>query len=457
MNTQEMEIQTSLLSLDLSQYDLVPRMLPYLDKHLIFPLLDFLQQKRIYEKNIILQAKYDLLVETYMTDYIMNLSQEMSLIDPSFKNTIEFDKKKQEEMEELCNLNKESQKVLEVLENPEIIALLKQDKAHNLQFLKETHGISVDMINSLYKLGKFQYNSGNYTSAVDLLYHFRALSMDNELNISATWGKLASEILTVNWERALEEVNKLKDIIDTKNFSSPIFQLKHRAWLIHWSLFPFFNHESGKEALCELFFSPSYMNTIQTLCPWILRYLTVAVVATRSRTRNAMYYQRRMKELVKAIDQESYEYTDPVVEFIKLLYIQFDFEDAQNLLKEVEKILKNDFFLVGTSSEFINSAHYLMAEAYCKIYQRIDIDDLSKRLNFSYNQIIKFIHDEVDDLNAKIDLKEGTIIMNHPSQAIYQQIIERTKGLNFRTQVLAQTIARRQQGDKKETISEIVT
>ncbi|KAG4305633.1 hypothetical protein PORY_001189 [Pneumocystis oryctolagi] len=453
-----MNVKPTLFSFsDPSQYDLVPRMFPYLDKHLIFPLLEFLQEKNIYEKKFILHAKYDLLVDTHMTDYIMNLSQEMKLIDPSFENRIEFDKKKEKELEEFETLDKESKGVLEVLENPEIIAALRQDKAQNLQYLKESYGITVEMINSLYRLGKFQYNSGNYTNAVDLLYHFRALSMDNELNISATWGKLASEILTVNWERALEEVNKLKDIIDTKNFSSPVFQLKHRTWLIHWSLFPFFNHETGKEALCELFFSSSYMNTIQTSCPWILRYLTVAVITTRSQTRNAIHYQRRMKELVKVIDQESYEYTDPVIQFVKVLYIQFDFEDAQNFLKEAEKVLKNDFFLVGTCTEFIDSAHYLIAEAYCKIYQRIDINDLSKRLNFSHDQIVKFIHDDIVDLNAKIDFKEGTIVMNHLSQAIYQQIVERIKGLNFRTQVLAQTISRRQQGDKKETISEIVT
>ncbi|KAG5513261.1 hypothetical protein PMAC_001631 [Pneumocystis sp. 'macacae'] len=407
------------------QYDLVPCMLPYLDKHLIFPLLEFLQQKNIYEKKVMLQAKYDLLVETYMTDYIISLSQEMSLIDPLFKSCIEFNKKREEETEMFDLLNTESQKVLKVLDNPEVIVALKQDKAQNLQYLKDSHGLTVEMINSLYKFGKFQYNSGNYASAVDLLYHFRALSIDNELNVSATWGKLASEILTVNWERALEEVNKLKDIIDSKNFSSPIFQLKHRTWLIHWSLFPFFNHETGKIALCELFFSPSYMNTIQTSCPWILRYLTVAVITTRSQVRNAMHYQRRMKELIKVIDQELYEYTDPVIQFIKVLYIQFDFEDAQNFLKEAEEVLKNDFFLVGTCSEFVDSAHYLMAEAYY--------------------------------LNAKIDFKEGTIVMNHISQPIYQQVIERTKGLNFRTQVLAQTIARRQQGDKKETIPEIAT
>ncbi|KTW27237.1 uncharacterized protein T551_03231 [Pneumocystis jirovecii RU7] len=452
----EIKEKASFISSDPSQYDLVPRMLPYLDKHLIFPLLEFLQEKNIYEKKVMLQAKYDLLIETYMTDYIINLSQEISFIDPLFKSYIEFTKKK-EEVEMFDALNSESQKVLEVLDNPEVIAALKQDKAQNLQYLKDSHGLTVEMINSLYKFGNFQYNSGNYASAVDLLYHFRALSMDNELNVSATWGKLASEILTVNWERALEEVNKLKEIIDTKSFSSPIFQLKHRTWLIHWSLFPFFNHETGRIALCELFFSPSYMNTIQTSCPWILRYLTVAVITTRSQVRNAMHYQRRMKELVKVIDQESYEYMDPVIQFIKVLYIQFDFEDAQNSLKEAEEILKNDFFLVGMCSEFVNSAHYLMAEAYCKIYQRIDIDDLSKRLNFSHDQIVKFIHDDLIDLNAKIDFKEGTIVMNHLSQPIYQQVIERTKGLNFRTQVLAQAIARRQQGDKKETISEIVT
>ncbi|KTW27787.1 hypothetical protein T552_02227 [Pneumocystis carinii B80] len=442
---------------DPSQYDLVPNMLPYLDKHLIFPLLEFLQQKKIYSHEDLLREKYNLLIETYMTDYIINLLQEMTIEDPKFKSRIELDKKKEEEEKELLRLKKESEKVLEVLENHEIITSLRQDKAQNLQFLKDTHGITVEMINVLYKLGKFQYNCGNYTNAVDLLYHFRALSMDNEMNISATWGKLASEILTVNWERAIEEISKLKEIIDAKTFSSPIFQLKHRTWLIHWSLFPFFNHEAGKETLCDLFFSPPYINTIQTSCPWILRYLTVAVITLRSRSRNAMSYQRRIKELVRVIDQELYEYTDPITDFISALYIQFDFDAAQDNLKKAEKIIKNDFFLVATYSDFINSAHYLMIEAYCKIYQRINIDDLSKSLNLSHTEIVKFIHDDIVDLNAKIGFEEGIITMNHPSLQIYQKIIERIKGITFRTQVLTQTIIRRQQGDKKGTMHEIVT
>ena len=39
-------------------------------------------------------------------------------------------------------------------------------------------------------------------------------------------------------------------------------------------------------------------------------------------------------------------------------------------------------------------------------------------------------------MDAKIDYQEGTVIMNHPPQSVYQQVIEKTKGAFFRTQVL---------------------
>lgn len=45
-------------------------------------------------------------------------------------------------------------------------------------------------------------------------------------------------------------------------------------------------------------------------------------------------------------------------------------------------------------------------------------------------------------VDAKIDYKEGTVVMNHPPQSVYQQVIERTKGGFFRTQVLSAAVAR---------------
>jgi len=226
-------------------------------------------------------------------------------------------------------------------------------------------------------------------------------------------------------------------------------QLQHRTWLIHWSLFPFFNHEPAREVLTELFFSQTYINTIQTSCPWILRYLAAAVITNRARPggkNNFLYgnYQKQLKDLVRVVRQEGYEYSDPVTNFVKALYVDFDFEEAQKRLTEADDILRSDFFLVATSESFLDAARHLISESYCKIHQRIDIKDLSKRLGLSSTEGEKWIVNLIRDtrVDAKIDYQAGTVIMNHPPMSVYQQVIERTKGGFFRTQVLSAAVAR---------------
>lgn len=63
--------------------------------------------------------------------------------------------------------------------------------------------------------------------------------------LNGLWGKLASEILTQNWEHALEDLNRLKEYIESNLTTSPLQALQQRTWLIHWSLFVFFNHGKG--------------------------------------------------------------------------------------------------------------------------------------------------------------------------------------------------------------------
>lgn len=124
-----------------------------------------------------------------------------------------------------------------------------------------------------------------------------------------------------------------------------------------------------------MLFSPAYINTIQTNCPWVLRYLAAAVITSRNRSggRNSNQYQKQIKDLVRIVRQEGYEYNDPVTDFIKALYIDFDFEESQKKLSETEEILKNDFFLLATADAFVDCARHLISESYCKIHQRIDI------------------------------------------------------------------------------------
>lgn len=70
--------------------------------------------------------------------------------------------------------------------------------------------------------------------------------------------------------------------------------------------------------------------------------------------------------------------------------------------------------------------------------------DLSARLGLSEDEGEKWIVNLIRDtrVDAKIDYQEGTVVMNHPATSVHQQVIERTKGAFFRTQVMSAAVAR---------------
>lgn len=404
------------------EHDLLPKLIPHLDRHLIFPLLEFLSGQEGDEPSTeITKTKYELLKQTNMTDYVASLWQELNDSDEVPE---EFVKKREEVLQRLSLYADETNQISELLGDDSVVSNLRSDKVANLKFLEGNHGVTIEMVNMLHDYGRFQYSCGSYGNAAHLLDQFRILSTDNDKTTSATWGKLACDILTTQWDVVMEEVNKVKESIDTKLFNNPLAQLQHRTWLIHWTLFPFFNYEPARDQITELFFSPAFINTIQTSCPWILRYLAAAVITNRSRTRNTGQYQKQLKDLVRVVRQEGYEYHDPVTDFIKALYIDFDFEEAQKKLVEAEDVLRSDFFLSSSADAFVEAARHLISESYCKIHQRIDIKDLSKRLGLEMEEGEKWIVNLIRDtrMDGKIDFQEGTVVMNHPPTSVYQQV-----------------------------------
>ncbi|KAJ2929144.1 hypothetical protein H1R20_g7946, partial [Candolleomyces eurysporus] len=461
----------------MADYDLSKTIIPYLDRHLAFPLLAHLSEVSIFPDHDVLVAQYELAKGTNMVDYAAQLFKQ---IYPDQEVPKEFDEKRKNAVSTNERLQQEAQAVLDVIENPDVAQALRQDKNQNLQYLMDNYGLNLEQITALYNFGKFQYSYGSYGGAAEYLYHFRVLSTDTELNTSAHWGKLASDILTGRWDVALEELNTLRDSIDSRtsasllaaasaaaaaaasNTASPststadpaLVQLHSRTWLVHWSLFVYFNHPEGRTLLLETFLSPTYLNTIQTASPWILRYLSAAAIISRkaaayqpgnpnpvsSRVRNAI------REVVKVIQMEEYQYQDPVTRFLKELYVEFDFEGAQRELKEAVEVVGNDFFLNEFREEFLDNARYLISEAYCRIHQKIDIADLSERLNLSKEEgekwIVNLIRETRMGSDAKIDLEKNVIEINRPAQPVYQTIIEKTRGLALRTQAMGSALGR---------------
>ncbi|KAG6828423.1 hypothetical protein H0H92_008046 [Tricholoma furcatifolium] len=465
----------------MAEYDLSKTIIPHLDRHLAFPLLAHLVETKLFSEKEVTAAQYDLAKGTNMFDYAVNLFEQ---IHPDEAIPAEFDDKRKNAVSTHERLQQEAQAVLDVIENPDVAQALRQDKNQNLQYLKDNYNLTLDQITALYNFGQFQYSYGNYSGAADYLYHFRVLSTDNDLNTSAHWGKLASDILTGRWEVALEELNTLRDAIDSRTPSSilssssassgasepALVQLHSRTWLVHWSLFVYFNHPQGRTLLLETFLSPTYLNTIQTSCPWILRYLATAAILSRkaaalptststpvsTRVRNAI------REVVKVIQTEEYQYQDPVTSFLKELYVEFDFEAAQRELALAEKVVENDFFLGEFREEFLDNARYLISEAYCRIHQKIDIADLSTRLNLSRDEgekwIVNLIRETRMGADAKIDLEKNVIEINRPPLPVYQTIIEKTRGLALRTQALGAAAARStQQGSGAAKPTEAVS
>ncbi|CAH8384659.1 unnamed protein product [Eruca vesicaria subsp. sativa] len=308
-------------------YDLTPRVAPNLDRHLVFPILEFLQERQLYPDEQILKFKIELLNKTNMVDYAMDIHKSLYHTEDAPQDMVE---RRAEVVARLKSLEEAAAPLVTFLLNPAAVQELRADKQYNLQMLKERYQIGPDQIEALYQYAKFQFECGNYSGAADYLYQYRTLCSNLERSLSALWGKLASEILMQNWDIAFEELNRVKDIIDSKSFASPLNQVQNRIWLMHWGLYIFFNHDNGRTQIIDLFNQDKYLNAIQTSAPHLLRYLATAFIVNKRK-------RPQLKEFIKVIQQEHYSYKDPIVEFLACVFVNYDFDGAQKKMKESEE------------------------------------------------------------------------------------------------------------------------
>merc|ERR1740124_595833 len=244
-----------------------------------------------------------------MVDFAMDVHKSLY---PDQEVPATLKDKRSQVVENFKKLQAETEPVLKIFADPEVTRQIQQsrDSKQLLDFLMKGYNFKTEMIDTCYNFAKFQYECGNYSGASEYLYFHRILVQPTDKNyLNGMWGKLAAEILMQNWDTALEDLNRLKTFIDESTFGSNLQTLQQRTWLIHWSLFVFFNHPKGRDLIIDLFlYQKPYLNAIQTTWPWILRYLATAVITNKSSRRNVM------KDLIKVIQEESYTYTSTLAD-----------------------------------------------------------------------------------------------------------------------------------------------
>lgn len=90
----------------------------------------------------------------------------------------------------------------------------------------------------------------------------------------------------------------------------------------------------------------------------------------------------------------------------------------------------------------MEAARQFLFETYCRVHQAIDIKSLATKLGMDDEATEKWIVNLIRNarLNAKIDSKAGTVVMQTQSLSAYEQLLEKSRGLSLRTFGLANTV-----------------
>ncbi|KAL3124429.1 hypothetical protein niasHT_007712 [Heterodera trifolii] len=420
----------------MAEYDLIKRLIPFFDLHLVIPLLEYIEQRKIYDEESFKKVHLAVLQKTNMIDSLIEgWGKDERLLE-------QFQAKKQQVLEERERLKDMCDSAVEILDLDDVKEMTEsttRDREGNnkvLEYIGERYGFTMEMLDSLYKYGKFLYECGNYLAASTYLDFYRNLIPQHDPNyLNAQYGKLASEILLQSWDHAKDDLNRLRAYVDSEPFGSELELLQHRAWILHWSLYIHFNCPKGRDEVIDLCLNQQpYLSTIQILCPHLLRYLAVSVITSKNKQKASL------KDLVKTIEVERSNYQDPVTEFLSCLYIDFDFDAAQIKLRECESVLSNDFFLVGCLDDFRESARLLIFEMFCRIHQCISLEMLANRLNMDKSDAERWIVNLIRTYRiegAKIDSQSGQVVMGAKPISIHEQVMENTKRMTFRSQQVA--------------------
>jgi len=425
---------------EMAKYDLTQRLSPYFDRHLMFPIFHSLRELGIYKPEDLTRAEVSLLGQTNMIDFAIEQYAAMGEEPPK-----DLAVKREKVLEVLEASRLKVFPLLEVLENAEKVEKIKNFKS--IADMETEFNIDAEVIDQLVTYARLQFDCGNYALSCDLLKHYQSIMAKDSENagnssraVSSSWGYLVSLILNTEFEAAAEVIYKIDDFLDQSKLTKEQVLL-HRTWLLHWTLFVIFKATTVQSKLIDFFLNEKSMSIISLSCPHLFRYVSACLILQKP-------LKHLVKDSVKVMNNEQHNYADPVTRFLGALYTDMDFDQAQVELQKCELVCRGDYFLGQHWHDFQENARLLIFETYCRIHQCINIKMVASKLGMGAEEaelwIVKLIQSA--KLDARIDSEKSRVVMSKAPPSVYQQVIERTKNLSFRSTMLVSNL------DKKDKV-----
>jgi len=225
------------------------------------------------------------------------------------------------------------------------------------------------------------------------------------------------------------------------------------------------------------------LNVVQLNSPHLLRYVTAAVIINKRR-------KNILKDLVRLIQSTTPSsssqlisplslsascatYSDPLVDFLVSLYVDFDFIRASKQLKLTADIVANDFFLHADAADLMTNARALLFETSARVHSRMnilqlnDLVDLQNTTTTSAAQAEDGVtadngtltNGDVSDVaesalvslirgcgvTARIDSLLGELVLSSETVSYYQSVIDKTKSIAYRSTQMKLAVNKRLQ------------
>lgn len=146
----------------MAKWDLTSKMGPYLDRHLVFPLLEFLSAKgvsihvnigqnkpehifllKVYNETEILKAKLDILSKTNMVDYVIDIRK---LLYPDEDVPEDLKQRRFHVVAQLQELQQEVKPILEIMGDEEVMKNMEnmRDSKTLINYLSKDYKVGIE-------------------------------------------------------------------------------------------------------------------------------------------------------------------------------------------------------------------------------------------------------------------------------------------------------------------------